>query len=237
MIEENLRQVILNIHKKREVFFKKHRQNFSHIEPVTLIAVTKNHGVAEMRQAIDQNVIDIGENLLQEALTKKEELQRDVRWHLIGHLQTNKVQKALQIFDLIHSVDSERLLLAIDKYAQKIEKCQDILLQVNIAKEKTKFGIHKEELFTLVELTEKLSSVRLCGLMMIAPNFSDVEKTRPFFQEMYKIFQKLQDLSIKKANIKYLSMGMTNDYQIALEEGANMVRIGTAIFGERHYGG
>jgi pyridoxal phosphate enzyme (YggS family) len=142
---------------------------------------------------------------------------------------------AVKLFDLIHSVDSIHLAKAIDKEAGKIGKVQDILVQVNLAKEESKSGVYKEDLREMLDLVEELPNVRLCGLMCIAPNYDEVENCRPLFREMYGIYQKVKEIPYQTANIKYLSMGMTHDYPIAVEEGANMVRVGTAIFGPRQY--
>ena len=202
-------------------------------EKVQLVAVTKNHDVELMRKAIDSGVTDIGENRIQEANEKFLTLDRKVTWHLIGHLQTNKAKQAVKIFDLIHSIDSEHLAISVDRAAQSIGKIQDILIQVNLAKENTKSGVFAENLDNLVETVDHLNNLRICGLMMIAPNFENVEDCRPLFRQMYKIFERLR--SEKGENIKYLSMGMSHDYKIAIEEGANLVRVGTAIFGQRQY--
>ncbi|MBE6075005.1 MAG: YggS family pyridoxal phosphate-dependent enzyme [Selenomonas ruminantium] len=203
--------------------------------PVTLIAVTKNHDVAAMREAIDAGAADIGENRIQEAKEKYAELDRDVNWHLIGHLQTNKAKTAVQLFDLIHSVDTPHLAKALDKEAGKIGKVQDILVQVNLAREDSKSGVYKEDLQAMLDLVETLPHLCLRGLMCIAPNYEDVEMCRPLFREMYEIYQQVKELPYPTANITYLSMGMTHDYPIAVEEGANIVRVGTAIFGPRQY--
>ena len=141
----------------------------------------------------------------------------------------------MKYFDLIHSVDSEHLARAIDREAGKLGKVQDILVQVNLAREESKSGVFREDLRALLDLTDVLPNLRLCGLMCIAPNYDDVEKCRPLFHEMYEIYQKVKEFPFQTANIKYLSMGMSHDYPIAVEEGANMVRVGTAIFGPRQY--
>ena len=154
---------------------------------------------------------------------------------MIGHLQTNKAKQAVRLFDLIHSVDSEHLLTAVNDAAQKIHKVQDILIQVNLAQEDSKFGIYKEDLPILVQKADMMKNVHLTGLMCIAPNYEDVEECRPLFREMREIFDRLKDFPLFSSEIKYLSMGMTHDYKIAVEEGANLVRVGTAIFGARHY--
>ena len=204
-------------------------------EDVTLIAVTKNHDVTMMREAIDLGVDEIGENRIQEASEKFTTLDRKVKWHLIGHLQTNKVKPAVKMFDLIHSIDSIHLATAVDRAAKSIDKVQDILIQVNLAKEESKTGIEIEEFDELVATVDECDNLRLCGLMMIAPNYENVEQCRPLFRQMYELFQQLKGRNLYKANIKYLSMGMTHDYKIAIEEGANLVRVGTAIFGQRNY--
>ena len=230
MIEENLRAVLRSIEESRAK-----RKIADPKEPVRLVAVTKNHGVDEMREALDCGVTDIGENRIQEAREKFETLERDATWHLIGHLQKNKAKYAVKLFDLIHSVDTLELACALDKEAQKIDKMQKILVQVNLAKEASKSGVYEENLQPLLEAVDELSHLQLAGLMCIAPNYEDVEEVRPLFRRMYEIFQRTKEFPWKTANIIYLSMGMTHDYRIAVEEGANIVRVGTAIFGPRQY--
>lgn len=202
---------------------------------VTLVAVTKNHDVAAMREAIDAGAVHVGENRVQEAKTKFAALQRNVTWHLIGHLQTNKAKDAVKLFDIIHSVDSVRLARAVDKAAADIEKTQDILVQVNLAKESTKSGAYEEDLPALLAEINALSHLRLCGFMLIAPDYDDKEKCRPLFRRMREIFERARETEKFGAWIKYLSMGMTHDYTTAVEEGANIVRVGTGIFGARNY--
>lgn len=230
MIAENYQKVLDEIEAA-----KARRTRVPKDAPVQLIAVTKNHDVEAMREAIDVGATDVGENRVQEAMKKLPILDREVTWHLIGHLQTNKAKHAVEHFSLIHSVDTPHLARAIDKEAAKIGKVQDILVQVNLAKEDSKSGVYKEDLRPLLELTDELPNVCLRGLMLIAPNYDDVEQCRPLFHEMYEIFQKVKEFPFQTANITYLSMGMTHDYRIAVEEGANMVRVGTAIFGPRQY--
>ena len=220
-VAENLEKVLSDIKKFSS-------QN----EPVTLVAVTKNHGVDVMREAIDCGVLHVGENRIQEAAEKFQVLDRKVTRHLIGHLQTNKVKQAVKFFDLIQSVDSEHLAAALDKAANSADKVQDILIQVNLAKEESKTGIYEEDLQSLIEKVDALKNLQLRGLMMIAPNYSDVEKCRPLFRRMREIFDNIKS---SRENFDFLSMGMTHDYKIAIEEGANVVRIGTAIFGMRDY--
>ena len=230
MIKDRLHEVGQIIEEARQ-----HRNNVPQDAPVKLIAVTKNHGIEEMREAIDAGATDIGENRIQEAIGKYDTLERDVVWHLIGHLQTNKAKQAVRYFDLIHSVDSIHLVRAINKEAEKIDKVQDILVQVNLAKEDSKSGIYEEDLRELLDLVETLPNIRLRGLMCIAPNYEQVEQCRPLFRKMHEIYQRVKEIPYLTANITYLSMGMTHDYRIAVEEGANIVRVGTAIFGPRQY--
>ena len=230
MIQEKLREVEAKIEESRQKRTRADRN-----EPVQLVAVTKNHDVDAMREAIDAGATAIGENRIQEAREKYTTLERKVDWHLIGHLQTNKAKYAVRMFDLIHSVDSENLALELDKAAGRIDNVQDVLVQVNLAREDSKSGIYREDLLPLLHKVDELPHLRLCGLMCIAPNYDEVERCRPLFQEMYEIFQKVKEISFATANIKYLSMGMTHDYTIAIEEGANIVRVGTAIFGQRQY--
>ena len=225
-VVENL-QIVRN-----EIEISRSKRTIEKNAPVTLVAVTKNHGVEMMQQAIDAGVADIGENRIQEAAEKFKSLNREVTRHLIGHLQTNKAKQAVRLFDLIHSVDSENLAAAIDKAAHSIGKIQNVLIQVNLAKEDSKFGVYEENLQTLIKTVDTLQNIRLRGFMLIAPNYSDVENCRPLFRRMYEIFVEAQKT---RQNFDFLSMGMTHDYKIAIEEGANVVRVGTAIFGERIY--
>lgn len=197
---------------------------------IILVAVTKNHDVELMREAIDAGAKHIGENRVQEANEKFPNLNRSVTRHLIGHLQTNKAKQAVKLFDLIESLDSQHLAAALDKAAAKVGKVQDVLIQVNVAREVQKSGVAPEDLNALINFVDDAENLRLRGLMMIAPNFSDVEQCRPLFAQMRKLFDELRT---SRKDFDFLSMGMTHDYKIAVEEGANVVRLGTAIFGER----
>ena len=204
-------------------------------DAITLIAVTKNHPVEYMKEAAAAGITDVGENRVQEALQKQEAFPgNQLKWHLIGHLQTNKAKHAVEHFDLIHSVDSEHLLKAVNKEAAKIGKVQDILLQVNVAREESKFGMEVEEFPAMCELAKSLANVRVQGLMCIAPNFEHVEDVRPIFRIAHALYEDMKP-KFPVGQIQYLSMGMTHDFEIAIEEGANIVRVGTAIFGARNY--
>ena len=201
-------------------------------EEIILVAVTKNHGVEKMQEVIDAGAKHIGENRVQEAAEKFQTLNREVTRHLIGHLQTNKVKAAVKLFDVIQSVDSQHLAAALDKAAAQLDKVQDNLIQVNLAREPQKSGALPEDLNALINFVEGSKNLRLRGLMMIAPNFPDVEEVRPLFKKMRELFD---ELKTSRKHFDFLSMGMTHDYKIAVEEGANLIRIGTAIFGERSY--
>lgn len=229
MIVENLKTVQNNI---KESIQKRHNIIS---QDVLLVAVTKNHDVEAMREAIDAGAAVIGENRVQEASQKYAVLDRNVTWHLIGHLQTNKVKHAVKIFDMIESVDSIKLAEAINKEAAKLGKVQKILVQVNLVKEASKTGVYLEDLPELLTAIDGMDNLKLMGLMFIAPIAENPEDVRPMFNQMYNLFIKVQKMPLAHADIKYLSMGMTHDYRIAIEEGANIVRVGTAIFGPRQY--
>ena len=203
--------------------------------PFSLIAVTKNHGVEAMRAVIDAGAVNIGENRVQEAKNKFAVLERQATRHLIGHLQTNKVKAAVKYFDLIHSVDSEHLARALNDAAFALGKRQQILVQVNIAKEESKSGVYIEDLPGLLATVRSCDNLLLKGFMMIAPFYEDNERCRPLFAAMNKIFKETATKGDFGDDLQYLSMGMSHDYKVAIEEGANMVRIGTAIFGARDY--
>jgi len=232
-----LTDIKFNLQKVREeiIHSLEKRRKMMYEQKVTLIAVTKNHDVETMQEAIDLGISEIGENRIQEAAEKFAVLDRQVKKHLIGHLQTNKVKQAVKMFDMIHSIDSEHLAESVNNAARNIDKVQDVLIQVNLAKEESKSGIELEELDKLIDKVDNLENLKLCGLMMIAPNYEDVEMCRPLFSQMYEIFQNLKKRKLNRADIKYLSMGMTHDYKVAIEEGANMIRVGTALFGQRNY--
>lgn len=199
---------------------------------VTLIAVTKTHPADMINEAIDCGITDIGENKVQEILEKYDSV-KPVRWHLIGHLQTNKVKYIIDKVCMIHSVDSEKLMDEIERQAAKHDIIMDILIQVNISGEETKFGISSDEIEQMVEHASHLSHIRVQGLMTILPkNDSELSKRLHF----HDIFNRFVDFSANKydnVNMKYLSMGMSGDYIEAVECGSNMVRVGSAIFGQR----
>lgn len=202
---------------------------------ITLIAVTKTIDADRINHAIDCGIGHVGENKVQEVMAKYDFISKKVKWHLIGHLQTNKVKYIIEKVDLIHSLDSLDLAREIDRRAEKAGVVKDVLVQVNVAKEESKFGIDLEEVDGFLAGSPGFSNIRICGLMTMAPLFEDVELARPVFRQLKAKFDALSRLKLPNAEMLYLSMGMTNDYRIAIEEGANMVRIGTGIFGARSY--
>ena len=228
MLADNLKIV----QEKIEASLQKRKEAKQTGDTVTLVAVTKNHAPEVITEALFLGVECIGENRVQEAKHKKEVLPAGGKWHLIGHLQTNKARQAVALFDLIESVDSERLLALINDEASRIGKVQDVLLQLNIAKEEQKTGFTKEEYLTVLEKLGDFKNIRLRGLMVIAQACSDIEETRPVFAAGYRAFCRLKETY---PEVDCLSMGMSNDYTVAIEEGANMVRVGTALFGQRDY--
>lgn len=201
---------------------------------VTIITVTKTQSPERIRQAVNAGLSVLGENRVQEAAEKVDAL-RDlpVEWHLIGHLQTNKVKQAVALFSLIQSVDSLKLALEINRQAAAANKIQDILLQINVAGETSKFGIAPAQAIAIATGIDALKNIRLRGLMTIAPFFEQAEQTRPIFRQTREIFEQLKPRLTCPEHFCRLSMGMTHDYIVALAEGSNMIRIGSGIFGER----
>ncbi|MBS5988424.1 YggS family pyridoxal phosphate-dependent enzyme [Anaerococcus hydrogenalis] len=200
-----------------------------------LLAVTKTHGVDKIMEVYNYGLRDFGENKVQELLDKKDELPNDINWHLIGHLQTNKVNKIVGEVRLIHSVDSLKILKKINNRAKKLSIVQDCLLQVNISKEETKSGFFEEDIDKIIDQVKELENIKIKGLMTMAPNTEDISVIRSCFKGLKKIFDNLSNLSYNNIEMEYLSMGMTHDYKIALEEGANIIRVGSKIFGKRMY--
>ena len=201
---------------------------------VVLIAVTKTQSVAVIRDAVAAGLTVVGENRVQEAIEKAAQLRDlSLEWHLIGHLQTNKVKQAVALFSLIHSVDSERLACEIDRCARLAGKVQNVLIQVNVAGEESKSGVAPSQAEKLALVIDSLPNLRLCGAMTIAPLVEDAEMTRPVFREMRILFEQLREKISRPEDFRWLSMGMTHDYRIAVSEGANMIRIGTGLFGVR----
>lgn len=205
---------------------------------VKLIAVSKTHPVSVIMEAYNAGHKIFGENRVQELISKYDEMPKDIDWHLIGHLQTNKVKYIAPFVSLIHSVDSLKLLSVIDKEAQKCNRVIDCLLQVYIASEETKFGLSADELHELLQNPEfkQLQNVRVCGLMGMATFTDNMEQVRMEFRFLKKLFNEVKQTYFQNQSwFKELSMGMSSDYRIAIEEGSTMVRIGSNIFGHRSY--
>lgn len=202
---------------------------------VTLIAVSKTKPVELIREAMDAGADVFGENKVQELCDKYEQLPKTLHWHLIGHLQRNKVKYIVDKVDLIHSVDSMRLAEEISKEAEKKQTDVKVLIEVNVAQEESKFGVSVDETEELVREIAKLPRIHVLGLMTIAPNVSDPEENRPVFRTLKKLAVDIKMKNIDNVRMDVLSMGMTGDYQVAIEEGATMVRVGTGIFGERNF--
>lgn len=228
MLKENLAQVEENIQRACERAGRNR-------EEVTLIAVSKTKPVEMLQEIYDEGIRVFGENKVQELVDKYEVLPEDIRWQMIGHLQRNKVKYIIDKVDLIHSVDSIRLAESIDKEAEKKGVIANILIEVNVAKEDTKFGLMPEEVDDFIEQIKKLEHICVKGLMTIAPFVSDPEENRPIFARLRELSVDIGKKNVDNISMSVLSMGMTNDYQVAIEEGATMVRVGTGIFGARDY--
>ncbi len=204
-------------------------------EEVLLLPVTKTQSVEVLQAAYDLGMRHAGENRVQELLAKQPELPPDLDFHLIGHLQKNKVRQILGHVSLIHSVDSLELAQTIEKEAAKKDLDVDILLEVNAAQEETKFGITLDQVEDLVRQIAVLPHVHIRGLMTVAPFVEDPEENRKVFHDLHQVYIDIRDKKINNVDMSILSMGMTNDYEVAISEGANLVRVGTGIFGARQY--
>ena len=203
---------------------------------VTIVAVSKGRSVEEIKETVESGVTDIGENRIQKAFSKYDNLKpktynlSPIRWHMVGHLQTNKVKDAVKIFDLIHSVDNTHLAAEIDKQALKINKIQAILIEIKTSPEATKSGIKPDEAIEVIKEIDKFKNINIKGLMTIAPLADDPQKARPYFRMLRELMDKINALHVTRNRLHVLSMGMTDDFEIAIEEGSTMVRLGRAIF-------
>jgi pyridoxal phosphate enzyme (YggS family) len=200
---------------------------------ITLIAVSKTFDSQTVQQAVLAGASDLGENRVQEAITKAPKVTGDVRWHLIGHLQSNKVRHAVEIFSVIHSVDRADLVARLDRIAGEIGRKPQILVQIDLAHEPTKSGADENDLPAIVEALDSARHLELSGLMTLPPFFESPEKTRPYFRKLREILEGLNRTRGSSRTLTQLSMGMSHDFEVAIEEGATMVRVGTAIFGAR----
>ncbi|HIW58647.1 MAG TPA: YggS family pyridoxal phosphate-dependent enzyme [Candidatus Anaerobutyricum avicola] len=232
MSEENLKKNLENVQEKIKAACQRAGRDAAE---VTLVAVSKMKPLADIEELITTGQMEYGENYVQELCDKYEHVSQPVHWHMIGHLQTNKVKYIVDKTVLIHSVDSVHLAKQIEKEAAKKGVTAQILLQVNIAQEDTKFGVDGDEVIKMAEEISHFPHVHIRGLMTSAPYVADPEENRCYFRKLHKLFVDIGDKNIDNVTMDILSMGMTNDYEVAIEEGATMVRVGTGIFGERNY--
>lgn len=228
MLKEQLEQVNQNIQEACEKV-KRNR------DEVTLIAVSKTKPIEVLQEAYDLGVRVFGENKVQELVDKYEALPKDIEWHMIGHLQTNKVKYIIDKVAMIHSVDSLKLAETIEKEAAKKDCIANILVEVNVAEEDSKFGLKVDEVLPFIEKISTFPHIRVKGLMTIAPFVENAEENRDIFTNLHKLSVDIEAKNIDNTSMSVLSMGMTNDYEVAVEEGATMVRVGTGIFGARNY--
>lgn len=207
-----------------------------HKDDITLLGVTKTVDTDAILEAINCGITNVGENKPQELARKYEVIGDKVKWHLIGTLQTNKVKYIIDKVSMIHSLDRESLCEEIQKRAEKIDKIIDCLVQVNISKEDTKHGLYVEEVIDFIQnISKKYANIRVKGLMTMAPFSKDEDEVRLVFKSLKNLSLDIQKLNISNVSMEYLSMGMSNDYKIAIEEGSNIVRVGTSIYGKRNY--
>ena len=228
MITENLEQVRKNIDEACRMAGRDPKE-------VTLIAVSKTKPVSMLKEAYDAGARCFGENKVQEIMDKHPQLPEDIQWHMIGHLQRNKVKYIVDKVSMIHSVDSLRLAQTIEQEAAKHNVCVPVLLEVNVAQEESKFGLKMDEVHPLIETIADFPHIKVHGLMTIAPYVENAEDNRDFFRQLKKLSVDIEAKNINNVSMSVLSMGMTGDYQVAVQEGATMVRVGTGIFGERNY--
>ena len=228
MLYENYEKVVENVKNA----CARSGRNF---DDVTIIAVSKTKPLSDVEELLAHGVTEFGENKVQEMVDKYEHVSKPVHWHLIGHLQTNKVKYIVDKACMIHSVDSVHLAKEIEKEAAKKNLVVKVLLEVNIAHEESKFGINETEVYDLIDAIKDMPHIHVMGLMTIAPFVENPEDNRIYFRKMYQLSLDIKSQCIDNIDMNVLSMGMTNDYEIAVEEGATMIRVGTAIFGARNY--
>ena len=229
MIKQNISEIEQNIRKAKAC--SKYKQD------VTLIAVSKTKPIPMLEEAYAYGLRDFGENKVQELVEKYEHLPKDIRWHMIGHLQTNKVKYIVDKVYLIHSVDSIKLANAISKEAQKKSVHVKIMIEVNVAGEDSKFGLENpDDVVEMIRQISVLPNIEIKGLMTVAPYTENPEENREYFAKLHQLAVDINNENIDNVSIDFLSMGMTGDYEVAIEEGATFVRVGTGIFGERNYG-
>ncbi|MCD6567525.1 MAG: YggS family pyridoxal phosphate-dependent enzyme [Dehalococcoidia bacterium] len=202
---------------------------------VELVVAAKGRSPREVLEVVEGGVEFIGENYLQDAQKVYPLIGNRVKWHFIGHLQKNKVKKAVGMFDMIETVDSLEIAREVEEECARLGRVMPVLIEINSGKEAQKFGVCPDDAVVVVEEIARLEQVKVMGLMTMGPRFGDPEESRPYFVKTKKIFDKIKDLNLPGVEMRYLSMGMTNSYKVAVEEGASIVRIGSKIFGERKY--
>lgn len=222
-IAENIAEIRKNMEEAR-------KKSPNPEQPVTLVAVTKTRTPEQLNEVLAAGQNILGENRVQELMDKYDAVNPGADWHIIGHLQSNKVKYIADKVVLVHSLESESLAKELNRRMQEIGHPMDCLVQVNIADEESKFGLAKEEVVPFLEMVSKMPGIHVKGLMNIAPFFEDTEQVRPIFREMYQLFCELKERQIPGIDMEILSMGMSHDYQVAIEEGANMIRVGRSMF-------
>ena len=227
-IRENLRNIRSRIEKAAE------RAGRSPDE-ITLVGVSKVQPLEKIQAAVEAGLVHLGENRVQEAAGKVPQIKGNVHWRLVGHLQRNKAKKAVELFDMIESIDSERLAEEVARRCVDAGKTMDILLEVNVGGEEAKTGIEASKLMDLARFCARLEGISVKGIMVIPPFDTNPENSRPYFQRSRRLFEELRGAAIEGLDIRHLSMGMSSDFEVAIEEGATIVRVGTAIFGQRKY--
>jgi len=225
-VASNYRNILIRINETAKKCGRK-------AQDIKLLGAAKAQNVEAIRAAIAAGVTLIGENYVQEAKDKRQRISQSVEWHMIGHLQRNKTKAAVEIFDVVESLDNLGLARELDKEAGKVGKTVRVFIEVNLGGEKSKSGIAKDEVAALLKEAAKLSHLRVEGLMTVPPFHENPEEVRPYFRELRELREKLNELHLPNTDLKELSMGMTHDYSVAIEEGATVVRIGTALFGPR----
>jgi pyridoxal phosphate enzyme (YggS family) len=201
---------------------------------VLLVTAAKTRSAEEAKAAIKAGIQIVGYNYVQEAERLRQTIGEPVKWHMIGHLQRNKVKKAVQLFDMIETIDSVRLANEVNKQCAKLDKIMPVLIEINSGKESNKTGVLPENVVALIQQINNFSHLQIQGLMTMGPRFGNPEDARPYFKITKNLFEQIKKLEIPRVEMRYLSMGMSNSYQIAIDEGANMVRIGTKLFGTRN---
>lgn len=226
-VADNVERIQQRVH---DVCFRVGRPD----KAVRLVAVSKTKPAEAIRQAYAADLREFGENRVQEAAAKRKELEDlDASWHLVGHLQSNKAKQAVQLFDCIHSVDSLHLAERIDRAAAELGRKLPVLMEVHLGEEASKFGVEEADLPQLAEKIGALPALELCGLMTLPPFFDNPEEVRPFFRRLRQLAERIEARNLPGVSMRELSMGMSHDFEIAIEEGATIIRVGTAIFGER----